>query len=239
MSIETPRSAMVLAAGFGTRMRPLTDTCPKPLLTVGGRSLLDRVLDALVAAGIERIGVNGHYLSDQIGACVSARADDRIRYAHEAEILDSGGGVVNMLDWLGRDGPLLVLNADQLWRDGSAPRIERLIAHYNPARMDVLQSMHRLSPAEKTQYAGDYHLLPDGRLQRRKPDERADFMYSGLFVIDPALFANAPQAPFSLNLLWDRAQAKGRLHGLEHDGDWFHLSTPQDLIATEAAWAAS
>lgn len=225
--------AMVLAAGLGLRMRPLTDVRPKPLVELAGQTLLDRALDRLGEAAVSRIVVNSHYRAEMIAAHLEGRTD--IILSPEAELLETGGGVKAALAHLG-DGPFFVVNSDAVWRDGPTPALERLAASWSDGAMDALLLMVP-SPAiigGTVNDRGDYHLEPDGRARRRVEGEIAPFLFGGIQILHPRLFDNAPDGPFSLNLLYDRAEAIGRLYGIRHDGEWYHVGTPEDLAAAEA-----
>lgn len=224
--------AMVLAAGLGIRMRPLTEDRPKPLVELAGRTLLDRALDRLVAAGVSRIVVNGHYRAEMIAAHLEGRTD--IVLSPEEVLLETGGGVKAALAHLG-DAPFFVVNSDAVWRDGPTPALERLAGHWSDARMDALlllvptPAIHGASISDR----GDYHMEPDGMARRRAEGEIAPFLFGGIQILHPRLFDAAPDGPFSLNLLYDRAEAAGRLYGIRHDGAWYHVGTPRELAATE------
>lgn len=221
--------AMVLAAGLGLRMRPLTLTRPKPLIEVGGRSMLDHVLDRLATAGIEEAVVNAHHLAAQIEAHLQARqGNPRTRLSLENELLETGGGVKRALPMLGGD-PFFVVNADILWLDGPTPALQRLKEAWNPARMDALLLLTPTVAAVGYDGRGDFHMDPFGRLTRRSADDVAPFVFSGVHVTRPELFADTPDGAFSNNLIWNRAEAAGRLYGLRHDGAWFHVGTPEAI----------
>ena len=227
-----PATGMVLAAGLGTRMPPLTDARPKPLIEVAGRTLLDRALDNFEAAGVGTIVVNVHYLADQIEARLAARAAEggAARYVisdERDELLETGGGVARALPLLGEADPLLVANADNLWRDGRENTIARLAAAWDPARMDALLLLIDREEAKGYDGAGDFHREPSGRLHRRGHDLTANYVFSGVQLLSRRLFADVPQGPFSLNLLYNRALAAERLYGLVHDGLWHHVGTPE------------
>lgn len=230
---------MVLAAGLGLRMRPLTRTTPKPLLTLHGRSLLDHALDRFGAAGIGRAVVNAHWLADQVAAAVAARGAPDCVLQHEATLLETGGGVLRALPELG-PGPFAVANGDSVWLDGPTPALARLAAAFDPSRMDGLLLLVRAAQIEGEVGRGDFLMDPLGAIRRPKEREISPYIFAGVQILAPALFAGAPgsEVPFSLNLLYDRAMEKGRLFALVHDGIWFHLSTPGDLERAEAAMAA-
>lgn len=231
-----PHTAMVLAAGLGKRMRPLTDKLPKPLVPVAGRTLLDRVLDRLEATGIERVVINLHYFREIMEAHLAGRRSPRIELSPEADLLETGGGVKNALPRLGSE-PFYVTNADVLWLDGTSPALQRLARAWNDEAMDALLLLHPTVTATGYDGVGDYFADPLGRLRRRRGNELAPFIFAGVQIIHPRLFANAPDGAFSLNRLYDRAEEVGRLWGLRHDGLWFHVGTPQGLAETEVLLA--
>jgi len=225
--------AMVLAAGLGLRMRPLTETTAKPLLLLGGRSLLDRALDQIVTAGIGQAVVNAHWQADQVAAAVAHRAAPQVTLQREATPLETGGGVARALPLLGT-GPFAVCNGDSVWLDGPRPALTRLAASFDPATMDGLLLVVRGAQVDGEIGRGDFLLDPLGRVRRPKERELAPYVFAGVQVLAPALLRDVPAGPFSLNLLYDRAIAAGRLFALVHDGVWFHLSTPPDLERAEA-----
>jgi MurNAc alpha-1-phosphate uridylyltransferase len=231
-----PTTAMVLAAGLGLRMRPLTLTTPKPLIEVGGRTLIDRVLDTLAEAGIERAAVNVHHLGDRLIAHLSGRKTPEVIVSDEREaLLDSGGGVVKALPHLG--DPFFVLNADSVWLDRPGVNLRALAANFDPAAMDVRLLLVPREAAVGFEGAGDFFLEPDGRLRRRGTAPAAPLVYSGCGLIKAELFDGAPAGAFSLNRIFDRALAAGRLHGELLDGLWLHVGTPGGIAEAEAAMA--
>lgn len=235
----TPSKAMVLAAGFGLRMRPLTERMPKPLVPVAGKPLLDHVLDKLADAGVNDAVVNVHYLPDQIIDHVKGRARPRITISDERDsVLGTGGGVVKALPLLG-DAPFFHLNADTLWIDGAQPNLTRLAAAFDPARMDILLLMAPTAGSIGYAGSGDYAMLPDGALRRRKEHQVVPFVYAGVAIMSPAIFADAPAGEFSLTMMFDRANEQERLFGLRLDGLWMHVGTPDAVSAAEQAFLAS
>jgi len=236
---ETPRRAMVLAAGFGTRMRPLTDTRPKPLVEVAGRALIDHVLDRLAVAGVERAVVNIHHFAEQMQAHLKTCTRPQILLSDERGLLlGTGGGVVKALPQLG-SAPFFHINSDTIWIDGARPNLSRLAEAFDPDRMDALLL---LAPAAGSiGYAGhgDFAMAPDGRLRARGEGEMAPFVYAGAAILAPALFADAPQGEFPLTVLFARAAQAGRLHGLRLEGLWMHVGTPEAIPPAEAAIRAS
>jgi len=234
-----PQNAMVLAAGFGQRMRPLTDNMPKPLVKVAGKALLDHVLDRLADAGVTRAVVNVHYLADQIERHVAARELPRITISDERGLLlDTGGGVVKALPLLG-DAPFFHINSDTIWIDSVKPNLTRLAETFDPEKMDALLL---LAPgAGSIGYAGrgDFTMAPDGRLATRPERDVAPFVYAGAAILSPRLFIGAPSGAFSLTRLFGRAIEAGRLHGLRLEGLWMHVGTPEAIAEAEQAIAES
>ena len=232
-SDAVPARAMVLAAGLGLRMRPLTLSRPKPLLTIAGRTLLDHALDRLAESGVETAVVNTHYLGGMIADHLASRSVPAIVVSPEPEALETGGGIKRALGHFGAV-PFVVANADILWRDGPVPAIRRLAAAWDDARMDALLLLMPVAGAHGYDGPGDFLLEASGRLTRRAPEATAPLVFAGVHLTHPRLYADTPEGPFSCNLVWNRAQAQGRLFGLIHDGSWFHVGTPEALVATEA-----
>jgi len=238
MSVS-PDKAMVLAAGLGVRMRPLTERLPKPLVTVAGRTLLDHVLDKLADAGAREAIVNVHYLPDQIIEHVSARKRPRVTISDERErVLGTGGGVVKALPLLG-NAPFFHVNADTLWIDGVRPNLMRLAEAFDPARMDILLLMAPTAGSIGYEGRGDYAMLPDGALRKRKERQVVPFVYAGAAIISPSIFAGAPSSEFSLTKMFDVANEQERLFGLRLDGTWMHVGTPEAVSAAEEAFLES
>lgn len=234
-----PTKAMVLAAGLGLRMRPLTDTMPKPLVRVAGSPLLDHVLDKLGAAGVTDAVVNVHYLPDQIIEHTKGRTRPRVIISDERdEVLDTGGGVVKALPLLG-DAPFFHVNADTLWIDGVRPNLARLAEAFDPAKMDILLLMAPTASSIGYGGRGDYAMLSDGALRKRKEHQLVPFVYAGAAIMSPALFADAPAGKFSLTRMFDSANEQERLFGLRLDGVWMHVGTPDAVEAAEEAFLAS
>ena len=231
----SPRRAMVLAAGMGTRMRPLTDTMPKPLVKVDGKPLLDHVLDRLAAEGVERAVVNVHHFAEQIIAHLADRRRPQIAISDERGVLlDTGGGVVKALPELG-DAPFYHLNADTIWIDGVKRNLARLADAFDPAAMDALLLLAPTAGSVGYDGRGDFNMASDGRLRRRPERQVAPFVYAGAAILTPALFAGAPAGKFSLTTLFSRAADAGRLYGLRLEGLWMHVGTPQAVAAAETA----
>ena len=230
---------MVLAAGFGERMRPLTDRMPKPLVPVAGRPLIDHVLDRLAAAGVERAVVNVHYLADQIETHLKSRTAPAIVISDErAKLLNTGGGVVKALGAIGGE-PFIHVNSDTIWIDGVKPNLDRLAEAFDAAGMDALLLLAPVSTSIGYAGRGDFTMAADGRLTRRAERDIAPFVYAGAAILRPELFRDAPAGAFSLTALFDRAATQGRLHGLRMEGVWMHVGTPEAIKEAEAAIAAS
>jgi N-acetyl-alpha-D-muramate 1-phosphate uridylyltransferase len=230
---------MVLAAGMGTRMRPLTDKMPKPLVQVAGKALLDHVLDRLGNAGVERALVNVHYLGEQIIAHLARRTRPQIVISDERGLLlGTGGGVVKALPELG-DAPFFHLNADTFWIDGAKPNLTRLAETFDPASMDALLLLAPTTNSIGYAGRGDFAFAAGGRLRRRVEREVVPFVFAGAAILSPALFAGAPKTEFSLTTLFDRAAQAGRLSGLRLEGLWMHVGTPEAITEAEAAIKAS
>lgn len=238
MMAPLPTTAMVLAAGLGTRLKPITDHTPKPLVSVAGRSLLDRCLDRLVEAGVTRAVVNIHWLGSQIRDHLANRRDIAITISDETgRLLETGGGLVKALPLLG-DMPFFSVNADLIWRDESTPSsLQRLAEAFDPARMDALLLLQPRERATGHDGPGDFSLHADNRLIRRGTQPTAPYVYTGVQILQPALLREAPDGPFSLNILYDRAVAAGRLYGLVHQGDWMDVGTHAGLAQAEALLA--
>ena len=232
------RKAMVLAAGFGERMRPLTNTMPKPLVPLMGRTLIDHVLDRLNDAGVESVVVNVHYLPEQIEAHLIARADrgPKTIISDEREVLlDTGGGVAKALPLLG-EGPFFVHNSDSVWSEGVTPALPHMSRHWNPQLMDCLLLLAPLSTSIGYSGRGDFDMGPEGHISRRGERQVVPFAFAGVSICSAAIFKDVPEGPFSLNLLWDRALAKRRLYGVRLDGRWMHVGTPEALTEAEALY---
>ncbi|RJF81589.1 nucleotidyltransferase family protein [Azospirillum cavernae] len=228
-----PQTAMVLAAGLGLRMRPLTLDRPKPLIPILGKPLLDHALDRLAASGVTTAVVNNHYLGGMIVDHLADRRAPTIVASPEKRILETGGGIKHALPLLG-DAPILTVNADILWLDGPTPALQRLAAFWDPQTMDALLLMMATTKSAGYEGPGDYHMDPLGRLIRRGESELSPFVFAGVQIVKPELFAqDTPDGAFSTNLIWDRAQEAGRLYGIAHDGLWFHIGTPDGLTECE------
>ena len=234
-----PKSAIVLAAGLGTRMRPYNGQIPKPLVAVGGKSLIDYGLDRLATSGVECVVVNVHHLADAVERHLAARRRPHIIISDErAELLGTGGGIAKALPVLG-DAPFFLVNSDTLWLDGVKPNLRRLAEAFDDATMDALLLLAPTAGSIGYSGRGDYMMLPDGRLRRRAEREVAPFIYAGAAILAPALFDDVPAGAFALTRLFDRAAEDGRLFGLRLEGLWMHVGTPEAIAAAEAALAAA
>ena len=234
-----PKRAMVLAAGLGTRMRPFNGQLPKPLVRVGGKSLIDYVLDRLAAQGVERAVVNVHHLADQIERHLAQRRQPKIVISDErSELLGTGGGVVKGLPQLG-DAPFFHVNSDTIWIDGVKPNLARLAEAFDGTRMDALLLLAPAASSTGYSGRGDFSMAADGGLMRRGEREVVPFVYAGAAILTPAFFAGAPPGAFSMSPLFDRAADAGRLCGLRLEGVWMHVGTPDAIAAAEDAFLAS
>ena len=231
-------TAMLLAAGLGKRMRPLTDGKPKPLIDVAGKPLIDHVLDRLAFSDVETAVINVHYFADQMEAHLARRKRPKVLISDErAGLLDSGGGVRKALPQLGK-APFIVCNCDSFWIEGPQVNLDALKAAWDPARMDILMLVAATATSIGFDGRGDYNLDSHGVLARRRECETAPFAYAGVLLVKPELFEGTPEI-FSLNKLFDQAEAKGRLFGKRLDGIWLHVGTPQAVKEAEARIALS
>jgi MurNAc alpha-1-phosphate uridylyltransferase len=227
---------MVLAAGLGTRLRPLTLTLPKPLVEIGGRTLIDYVLDRLADAGVERVVVNTHYRAAMLATHLSRRPHPRIEISYEAELLDTGGGVAQALGLLG--DAFFVVNADVFWRDGSEAALLRLASAFDPDGSDAVLLLQPTATAVGYDGCGDYFLDAATRPRRRRGSDPAPFLFAGLQLLHRRLFDAVGERVFSLVRLYDRAEAAGRLGAVVHDAEWYHIGTPSGLAETRERLAA-
>ncbi len=224
---------MVLAAGLGTRMRPLSGAIPKPLVLLDGKALIDHVLDRLALAGVNKAVVNVHYMAGRIEAHLAGRASPAIEISDERDaLLDTGGGVLRALSKLGA-GPFFIHNSDCVWIEGAKPCLEQMALSWNPDVMDTLLLLAPVRGAPGYAGRGDFNLGADGKLSRPDEGKETPFVFTGVSLAHQRLFAGAPEGKFSLNILWDRAIAAGRVHGLRHDGMWMHVGTPDALRQAE------
>ena len=225
-----PKTAMVLAAGLGTRLRPISDRLPKPLVEINGRSLLDHAIDRLELAGVEEVVVNAHYKAEMVAERLAGRTRPHIRISREAELLDTGGGVAQALPLLGE--AFYVVNGDVLWLDSKVHALTRLADAFDPERSDAMLLLQRTVSAIGYDGPGDYFLDSSGIPRRRREREIAPYLFAGIQLLHRRLFAGFSQRVFSLVRLFDRAAAAGRLHAIVHDGEWYHIGTPAGLDAT-------
>jgi MurNAc alpha-1-phosphate uridylyltransferase len=232
---EVPPVAMVMAAGLGKRMRPLTATRPKPLIEVAGRALIDHALARLAAAGVSTAVVNVHYLADSVEAHLKNRPQGiEILVSDERKcLLETGGGLVRALPLIGAD-PFLVVNSDNLWIDGPVDSLKLLASNWDEARMDALLLLVPLARAHCHHGRGDFHMTGGGLLSRRKPRGMAPFVFTGVQMVSKRLLqGKLPDGPFSTNILWDRAIEAGRCYGAVHQGLWFDIGRPENIRKTE------
>jgi MurNAc alpha-1-phosphate uridylyltransferase len=229
-----PDTAMVLAAGLGKRMRPLTATTPKPLIEVASKALLDHLLERLRASGVEKVVVNVHYLADAVEAHLAKNPHglDVTISDERSLLLETGGGMVKAAPLIDCD-PFLVVNSDNLWVDGPADTLKLLASHWVGSKMDALLLLVPHARAENHRGMGDFHMDRHGRLRRRARSHVAPFVYTGVQIISKRLLEGAPDGPFSTNILWDQAIEQGRCFGAVHQGLWFDVGTPQAIKATE------
>jgi len=225
-----PRAAMVLAAGLGTRLRPVTEALPKPLVEINGRSLIDHAIDRLASTGVEQVVVNIHYQAAMMAAHLARRDRPRIELSEEAELLDTGGGVAQALPLLGET--FFVVNGDVFWLDSKDSALLRLARTFDPAEIDAVLLLQRTVTAVGYEGSGDYFLDALGIPRRRHEREVAPYLFAGIQLLHRRLFDNAPGRIFSLVRLFDRAEEAGRLRAIVHDGEWYHVGTPEGLAAT-------
>ena len=229
--IET---AMVMAAGLGKRMRPLTATRPKPLVRVAGKPLIDHIFDKIEDAGIGHVVVNVHYLADAMEAHLHARKRSfDVSVSDERKLLlETGGGLVKAQS-LFRGDPILCVNGDNIWTEGAVSAIDQLRLHWDSRRMDALLLLVPHARATGNRGRGDFHMSPDGRVSRRAAGKIAPFVFTGVQLLSNRLLVDAPEGAFSTNILWDRAIESGRLYGISHYGQWFDVGTPASIPLVE------
>jgi MurNAc alpha-1-phosphate uridylyltransferase len=234
--MSAPRIAMVLAAGLGSRLRPVTETIPKPLVEIAGRTLLDHALDRLALAGVERVVVNVHHKPEMMKAALARRAHPAIELSEETELLETGGGVKQALPLLGE--VFFVLNGDVLWLDGKDHALVRLARAFDAERMDAVLLLQRTTSAVGYDGDGDFFLDALGTPRRRSEREIAPFLFAGLQLLHRRAFDGVDERVFSLNRIYDRAARAGRLCAIVHDGEWYHISTPDGLAVTSERLAS-
>ena len=233
---KVPETAMIMAAGLGKRMRPLTATRPKPLIEVGGKALLDHVLEKLRVAGVKKVVVNVHYLAEALEAHLTSREHGlEVVISDERDLLmETGGGLVKAAPLIDSD-PFLALNSDNLWIDGPADTLKLLASHWDDTKMDALLLLVPQARALNHRGMGDFHMGSTGRLRRRERSHVAPFVFTGIQIVSKRLLREAPEGPFSTNILWDRAIEEGRCYGAVPQGLWFDVGTPQTIQLTETA----
>ena len=233
---EVPRTAMIMAAGLGKRMRPLTATRPKPLIEVNGKALLDHVLEKLREAGVKKVVVNVHYLADALEAHLKSRDHGlEIVISDERDVLmETGGGLIKAEPLIDSD-PFLALNSDNLWIDGPADTLKLLASQWDDTKMDALLLLVPQASALNHKGIGDFHMDRAGRIRRREKSHVAPFVFTGIQIMSKRLLRDAPDGPFSTNILWNRAIEEGRCFGAVHQGLWFDVGTPQSIQLTETA----
>ncbi len=237
--MNIPKKAMILAAGLGKRMRPANNQKPKPLVEVGGRTLIDRAIDRLTDVGVETIVVNLHYKADQIRAHLGNRTDVDIVFSDETEaLMDTGGGVAKALPLLGEE-PFFTHNSDSIWLEGMGSTLANMVAHWDPENMDALMLMAPTVTSMGYDGKGDFEMDDSGRLMRREEARVAAFVWAGVQIVHPRLFDNHPSGAFSTNVLWDRAIDAGRLFGVRHEGIWMHVGSPDGLTRAEELLSAA
>lgn len=232
------QTAMIMAAGLGKRMRPLTETRPKPLVEVAGKAMIDHCFGKLVEAGIAKAVVNVHYLADMMEAHLAALSYPiEIRVSDERrQLMETGGGLVQAVPLIDED-VFFCINSDNLWTDGPGNGLQRLAEAWDEERMDALLLLIPRNSAHNYQGAGDFHLDNENRISRKRPREQAPLIFSGIQLLSKRLLRDAPAGPFSTNIFWERAIGEGRLFGLVHEGEWFEVGSPEAIAPTESALA--
>ncbi|MCW8834949.1 MAG: nucleotidyltransferase family protein [Rhodospirillales bacterium] len=232
IGVTMPKKAMILAAGLGLRMRPITEKTPKALVPVRGETLIDRTLDRLQRSGVETVVVNLHHLGDKIRRHLSKREKPETVFSDEAELLETGGGIKKALPMLG-DDPFFAINGDALWLNGPTRALERMAERWNEGEMDALLLLHSTVDAYGYEGMGDFVVDPVGSLTRRDEREAVPYLFTGIQMVHPRVFKDTPDGKFSMNVIYDRLIEAGRLFGIIHDGEWFHIGTPGGLTAAE------
>ena len=228
-----PQVAMVLAAGRGTRLGPASELIPKPLVTVGGRALIDHAFDLLRAAGVPRAVVNTHHRADLLERHIATRSDPAVMVSHEDQLLDTGGGVKKALPLL-RDPVFFVVNTDLVWDADAYKALHRLGAAWDPVQIDVLLLLYPTVKCFGYRGQGDFFCDPLGRLRQRQEREAAPFLYTGLQIVHRRVFEAMPDGPFPMRRIWQRAERDGRSFGIVHDGEWLDAGTPERLAHARA-----
>jgi MurNAc alpha-1-phosphate uridylyltransferase len=223
MNFKYPNKAFILAAGMGSRLRPYTDNCPKPLVKVGSKTLIDHALDKLILAGVTQTTINLHYMGDTLKSHLINRKSPNLVFSEEEILQDTGGGVKKALSSVGTN-PFYLLNGDTLWTDGPVPALTRLAKYWDSDKMDILMLLQPIKHMTLTNGVGDYNLEDSGQAIRSK-NKSGEFMFASLRIVNPKIFQNTPSEPFSFLQLMDEAERNGRLFGLPHDAQWHHIST--------------
>lgn len=231
MSIKI-HTAMILAAGLGTRMRPLTNERPKTLIPLNGKPIFDHICDRLIESGIEKIVVNGSYKVDRLEEHLNTHSYKHFILSKEEELLETGGGILKALPYLG-DNPFFAINGDEYWSNHNFCTLSKLTSIWDDQKMDALLLIHPVKTSYFYDGSGDFNLTPEGQLIRRSEKTKADFVFTGIQILSPRLFKGNLPKKFSLNLLYDKALENNKLYGLVHQGEWFHLSKPENITATE------
>ena len=236
-AVNMPRTAMVFAAGLGTRMRPVTDNLPKPLVEVGGKALIDHMLDTFAEAGVPEAIVNVHYLPDMIIDHLKGRTNPAIYISDERDLLlDQGGGIAKVLDRIG-DEPFFVANTDAFWVDDVECNLQRMARQWDPEKMDILLLLAPVTGSIGVDWSGDFFMEADGRLVRRTGNQIAPFVYSGVAIMKPSLFREDKREKFPLSPILFAAAERERLYGVRLDGRWLHVGTPQAIDEANAVLA--
>lgn len=228
--MSMPDKAFILAAGKGTRMRPLTDTLPKPMICIDGKPMIDHTIDALKKDGIKQIGINLHYFGNKLEEHLAPRDDVKILFFKEHVLLDTGGGIRNATRKMG-DNPFFILSGDSFWTDGGSKTVfQRLTEAWDPEKMDMLFLLQPVDKMQLTKGVGDYVFKEDGRIER-KTDQSGTHMFTSIRIMKPTILRGTPDGPFSFLDVMDKCEREEKLYGLEHDGQWHHISTPKDVEA--------
>jgi N-acetyl-alpha-D-muramate 1-phosphate uridylyltransferase len=233
--MNKPKKAFILAAGKGTRLRPHTDSMPKPMVPIAGRSIIKRTIEKLAAEGVEKIVINLHHLGDVLEDHLKDITTPKIIFSQEDELLETGGGLKKAIHYFGNE-PYYIINGDALWDEGAdASALSKMAALWDAEKMDILLFLEPKDKMILTEFVGDYHATADGKLTRAK-DKNGAYMFAGLRIAHPRIFDQSPDGAFSFLQLMDKAEARGRLYGHVHDAEWYHISTPEDLAAVDAAF---
>jgi MurNAc alpha-1-phosphate uridylyltransferase len=222
-----PRTAFILAAGEGTRLRPYTDSMPKPMVSVGGKSIIQRNIEKLATEGVEHIVINLCYLADILEEHLKKISAPRLSFSREETLMNTGGGIKKALPLLGEE-PFYILSGDALWEDGVKTALSNLADSWKPEKMDLLLMMQPQNKIPVGDFVGDYDLEESGQIYRSK-EKKGGFMFNSLRIAHPRIFENTPNGAFSFLELMDKAEWQNRLYGIVHDADWYHISTPKDL----------